>query len=865
MDIDIDLSPSKRKLILNRIRQERGELNVLQVATFGSEGTRSAIQTACRGYRSPEYPKGIDVDIAQYLSTLIPQERGFLWSLKDVVYGNEEKNRKPIKTFIEEVNKYPGLLDIMMSIEGLINKRGQHASGIMLYNDNPFETNAIMKSPNGDLITQFELHDSELLGDVKYDFLLTEICDKITNCLNLLQKDNIIDKNLTLKQAYNKYLHPEAMNLDDPLIWNALSTGSVLDVFQFNSDVGLQAAKMIKPKNPTEMMMANALMRLMAEKGKERPLERYTRLKADMNQWYQEVKAAGLSEEEIKVLEPYYLPRCGTPTMQEDLMLVTMDKNISAFSLKEANAARKVVAKKQMDKIPELKQKFLSQCKSQKLANYVWTTTMEPQMGYAFSTLHSLAYSFVGIQTLILATQFPSIYWNCACLITNSGGNEDAEDETEEIVSIYEIEDDPDADYEDLPDRSGKKKKTRNTNYGKISTAIGQMRNRGISIAPPDINKSSFTFVPDAENNTIIYGIKGITRIGSEIIEQIMENRPFVSIEDFLSKVKVNKPQMVNLIKSGAFDCFGDRIDIMHEYIDSISDKKKRLTLQNMQMLINFNLLPEEFNFEIALYNFNKYLKKNKREDNDSYILDDIANKFFIEHYSDDYCFYEENNGEIKKYIPQKIWDNIYKTGMNPVREYLKRNKEEKLEELNSILFQETYKKYCTGNISKWEMDSIGFYYHSHELQNVEFDGYEIEDFNSLNTEPEIEREVFINGKTVPIYKIHRLAGTVIDKNKNKNSISLLTTYGVVNVKIYQAQYAKYDKRISEVDINGTKKVKENSWFTRGNKILVTGIRRDDTFQLKKYKNTKGEVIQLVKGITADNKAILQTKRYGEE
>ena len=202
---------------------------------------------------------------------------------------------------------------------------------------------------------------------------------------------------------------------------------------------------------------------------------------------------------------------------------------------------------------------------------------------------------------------------------------------------------------------------------------------------------------------------------------------------------------------------------------------------------------------------------------------------------------------------------------MNPVRDYLKRNKEEKLEELNSILFQNTYDKYCSGNISKWEMDSIGFYYHSHELQDVEFIGYEIEDFNSLNTEPEIEREVFINGKAIPIYKIHRLAGTVIDKNKNKNSISLLTTYGVVNVKIYQAQYAKYDKRISEIDINGTKKVKENSWFTRGNKILVTGIRRDDTFQLKKYKNTKGEVIQLVKGITDDNKAILQTKRYGEE
>lgn len=46
---------------------------------------------------------------------------------------------------------------------------------------------------------------------------------------------------------------------------------------------------------------------------------------------------------------------------------------------------------------------------------------------------HSLAYSFVGIQTLILATNYPSIYWNCACLITNSGGNEDAEEVLEDL------------------------------------------------------------------------------------------------------------------------------------------------------------------------------------------------------------------------------------------------------------------------------------------------------------------------------------------------------------------------------------------------------------------------------------------------
>lgn len=117
-DIDIDLAPSKRPAIFNAIRKERGELGLVQVATFGTEGTKSAILTACRGYRSVDFPDGIDVDQAQYMSSLIPQERGFLWSINDVVYGNEEKDRKPVAPFIREVNNYPGLLSIIMSIEG---------------------------------------------------------------------------------------------------------------------------------------------------------------------------------------------------------------------------------------------------------------------------------------------------------------------------------------------------------------------------------------------------------------------------------------------------------------------------------------------------------------------------------------------------------------------------------------------------------------------------------------------------------------------------------------------------------------------------------------------------------------------------
>ena len=181
-DIDIDLCPSKRPLILQKIKEERGQnfnkdidelskknLGCTLIATFGTEGTKSAVLTACRGYRSEDFPDGIDVDTGQFLSSLIPSERGFLWPLKDVVYGNKDKDRKPIAPFITEINQYPGLLDIAMAIEGLINKRSSHASGVILFDEDPYEFGCFMKTPKGEIITQWDLHMDEACGMTKYD------------------------------------------------------------------------------------------------------------------------------------------------------------------------------------------------------------------------------------------------------------------------------------------------------------------------------------------------------------------------------------------------------------------------------------------------------------------------------------------------------------------------------------------------------------------------------------------------------------------------------------------------------------------------------------------------------------------------
>lgn len=257
MDIDLDLAPSRLQDIFKEIRKERGKYGLVQVATFGTEGTKSAVQASFRGYRSEQYPDGIDVDEAQYLSSLIPVERGFLWSLHDVVYGNEELGRKPITQFINEVNKYPGLLDIMMGIEGIISRRGSHASGVILFDENIYDSAALMKTPSGAIITQWDLHMQEAAGSVKYDFLLTSVQDIIIQTVKLLQIDGELEKDLSLREIYNKYLHPEVLPLEDKKIWDALAEGSVINCFQFDSAVGRQAAKKIKPTNPVEMSDAN--------------------------------------------------------------------------------------------------------------------------------------------------------------------------------------------------------------------------------------------------------------------------------------------------------------------------------------------------------------------------------------------------------------------------------------------------------------------------------------------------------------------------------------------------------------------------------------------------------------------------------
>ena len=875
LDIDTDIEGGRRAEVLNTFRKVYGQDRVANVATFRTEKSKSAVLTAARGLK-------IDVDVAQYIASLIPADRGQLRTLDQCMYGDEENGFEPIKQFIYEMTEnYPELWEVAHKIEGLVCGTGIHAGGV-IFVDEPFiNSTALMRAPDGTICTQFDLHDCEDVSLIKMDLLSVEAMDKMHICLDLLCDYGYVERKPTLRETYESTIGIYNLERESKDMWHMVWRHEIQSLFQMEKQSGIQGIALTKPESVDDLAHLNSIIRLMAqEKGGEMPLNKYARFKENIELWYDEMRYFGLKPSEMEILEPIIKGSYGICESQEAFMQLVQIPECGGFDLNFADKLRKAIAKKNPKAYDELTKEYFDTCKekglSMALCNYVWNVLVATSRGYGFNLSHTLAYSLIALQEMNLAHNFPIMFWNCACLISDAGGAESSEEGEEEEAVVEEInyedyegienfvdEDDEEEDdeEEETSKTNKKKKKTKSTNYGKIASAIGKIKSGGVNVAPPDINKSTYTFSPDIENNTIRYGLSGITKVGEELVKTIMDGRPYTSVDDFLRRIKINKPQMVNLIKSGAFDCFGDRNKIMYDYIASVSDTKKRITLQNMKMLIDFGLIPDEYDMERRVYNFNKYIKKFKL-DGTYFGLDEVAFAFYSQHFDMDKvepCEDTESGFKIK----QVTWDNYYQKHMSIIRPYVQKHAAELLVSVNERLMSETWDKYCTGSLSKWEMDSVSFYSHEHELCGVDMDRYELTDFFDLPEDPIVDRVIPIKGKQVPILKLFRICGTVLDRDKAKKTVTLLTTSGVVTVKIFGGVFSNYDKQISERGADGKKHVIEKSAFSRGNKIIVCGVRDGDAFRAKKYSKTPYHLVEQIIEVNPDG--TMFTRSRGEQ
>lgn len=153
------------------------------------------------------------------------------------------------------------------------------------------------------------------------------------------------------------------------------------------------------------------------------------------------------------------------------------------------------------------------------------------------------------------------------------------------------------------------------------------------------------------------------------------------------------------------------------------------------------------------------------------------------------------------------------------------------------------------------------FYYHEHELAHLNTEKYGISNYFNLPEEPVVERSFFKGGKQINLFKLDKIAGTVIAKNKTKSSISLLTTAGVVEVSFRKEYFSLFDRQISEKLPDGSKKVIEKSWFARGSMIVVQGMRSGDRFIAKNYSSSGGHTLYKINEVMPDGEVVLQIER----
>lgn len=848
-DVDLDISSHKRDIAFRKVQEYYQSFGgeVVRVGTFKTESSKSAIQTACRGI-------GVSSDIGTYLSSLIPITRGSVHSLKDTYYGNPDKDLKPVTEFVNQVNQYEGLLELAIGIEDIISGRGVHPCGVCCFTDINKHT-AIMKAPNGELITQYDLGDNEYTGSIKMDFLNTKTMSMLQIASELLIEAGHMEWQGTLRETYNQYLHPDVRDYDNPHYYEALNKGELISAFQFDSQVGSVALSSIRPTSLLEVANANSLMRLMSDH-EEQPMDKYIRYKNDINEWYRDMEDYGLTPDEIMLVRKHLDKDNGVCSSQEGMMLLTMDEKVANFDVVQSNKLRKGCAKKVPKLIQQAKEMVFEQGiangASDKLLHYIWDEQISMQLGYSFSILHTIGYSHILLQQLELITNYPPIYWNTAVLLLESGA----------ITQDTESEED------------NKKEKT--TNYGVVASAISDLQFHGVTIDLPHINKAEVGFTPHEESNSIMFGFKGVSTINNDVAATIIANRPYASLQDFherMVEVKrevalstgkkqmkslVSSTQTINLIKAGAFDDLEQRprAEILEGYLRLLNPPKKAMTTANINAVMEMGIIPSEYQPMLSMFNFKKYIQtlpKYQDESSKSIVwhvincgdheMTEYSNNFFFNNFGElqegrDYFYDEEGYVNVALKTTRKgSFEDVLKQKTKPFTQWL--NSPACIDTYNYIVFEDIKRNLMDGNQSRWEMESMNYYYSEHELAGIDKERYGIVNFNELPEEPVITGFSQWRGQEIPRFELSRICGTVLDRDKNKHTVSLLTEYGVVTLKFHSGQFSFYDKTLSMNDaVTGKKVTVEESWFKRGNKLLVTGFRRGNQFRPKRYSNS---------------------------
>ncbi len=456
-DVDQDVCYRRRQEIVNYITHRYGKEYVAQIITFGTMAARAAIRDVGRVLEEPLY----EIDrLAKKTDSL------------------DDATDPDLQHIIDTAKK----------IEGMPRHTGVHAAGVIIGSE-PLNNIIPTQVIDNQTTTQYEMSTCEEIGLLKMDILGLKTLTIIDDAVKLI-KDIDINK----------------IPLDDPVVFNLLSQGHTIGVFQVESEGMQRILRKLKPHRFEELIAMVALYR-------PGPLG------SGMVDDFIDCKHG---TKEIKylhpILEPILKETYGVILYQEQTMKIATD--MAGLSLPAADTLRKGIGKKIPEVIENLRKEFIDGSVNNGIPEHIAKEVfnlIDYFSGYGFNKSHSAAYALIAYQTAYLKAHHPTEFM--AALLTNT------------------------------------------SDLDKIAGMLNECRRMGIKILPPDINKSAVEFSIDSGG--IRFGLGAVKNLGESALERIINNQPYSDIYDLIYKTRLNKGVLETLINSGTLSAFGKRKSLL--------------------------------------------------------------------------------------------------------------------------------------------------------------------------------------------------------------------------------------------------------------------------------------------------------------
>ena len=502
-DFDIDFCEEKRDLVFKYLTTKYKD-SVAHIITFGKLKARMVIRDVGRVL-------GLPYGFVDSISKMIPFDPSRPQNLTECI-NNEPRLQK----LINEDSRVKKLTDLSLKLEGLNRNVATHAAGVVIADKKLTETVPLYKDTSAELLlpsTQFDMYSAENAGLIKFDFLG-------------LKTLTVINKTQKLINKKYKDFKVQNINFEDTKVFDLLSSGKTVGLFQLESAGMREALIQMKPNHLEDIIALVALYR-------PGPMSNIPT--------YNDCKHGKQSPDYLHpYLEEILKPTYGVIIYQEQVMQIA--QKLSGFTAGEADILRRAMGKKKRAELEKQKQRFIEGAVKNKINKEVAASIflkIEPFAEYGFNKSHAAAYAIIAYQTAYLKTYYPNEFFSASMTMDIS-------------------------------------------NQNKLSEFYEELKRLNITIIRPDINKCFADF--KSEDNNFYYALGGIKSVGYEAVSNIVKERidkgEFKSVNDFLNRVNpkdINKLQLEGLVKAGAFDNINNNRQALFNSIPSFILKSKNI------------------------------------------------------------------------------------------------------------------------------------------------------------------------------------------------------------------------------------------------------------------------------------------------